>query len=112
MKAGESNYAEIGVETGVLGLALFLAWNLALLLALVRRARGAADGDVRWLAGGLAASLAAVLVLAVQTDAYGVPWLALCLWSLAGAVVVPGTALAAARSARSLPPVRPATVDA
>lgn len=111
-KAGESNYAEIGVETGVLGLALFVAWSVALLLALIRRARAATEEDVRWLAGGVAASFAAVLALAVQTDAYGVPWLALCVWSLAGALVVPATALATARSARSVAARRAATVDA
>jgi hypothetical protein len=29
-----------------------------------------------------------VLALAVQTDAIGVPWLAYCLWWVAGALVV------------------------
>jgi hypothetical protein len=72
-KAGESNYTEIGVETGLLGALLFIAWNvtLALRLALARRAE-------------LAAVLVAILVLAVQTDAYGIPWLAYCVWWLAG----------------------------
>lgn len=73
--AGESNYTEIGVQTGVAGLALFLAWNLALLAALVRRG---------WAAG--AAALATVLVLAGQTDAYGVPWLGFVLWAGCGAL--------------------------
>jgi hypothetical protein len=61
------------VETGLLGALLFIAWNiaLALRLALARRA-------------DLAAVLVAVLVLAVQTDAYGIPWLAYCVWWLAG----------------------------
>ena len=27
--------------------------------------------------------LAAVLVVAIQTDAYGIPWLAYCVWWLA-----------------------------
>jgi O-antigen ligase len=72
-KAGESNYTELGVETGLVGALLFLAWNLALVarLVLARRAE-------------LAAALAAVLVIAVQTDAYGIPWLAYCVWWLAG----------------------------
>jgi hypothetical protein len=72
-KAGESNYTEIGAETGLLGALLFIAWNvaLALRLTLARRAE-------------LAAVLVAVLVLAVQTDAYGIPWLAYCVWWLAG----------------------------
>jgi hypothetical protein len=83
--AGESNYTEIGAELGVLGLALFLAWNLGLLWRLLRRARWAAEPEWRWTAAAVAASLAAVLALAVQTDVYGVPWLAYCLWWLAGA---------------------------
>jgi hypothetical protein len=85
LKAGESNYTELGVETGVLGLALFVAWNLALLLELLRRARR--DDD--WAAAALAASLACVLALGLQTDAYGVPWLAFVLWAAAGAVAQP-----------------------
>jgi hypothetical protein len=73
IKAGESNYTELGVETGLLGALLFMAWNLTLVLKLVvaRRAE-------------LAAVLVAVLVIAVQTDAYGIPWLAYCVWWLAG----------------------------
>ena len=72
-KVGESNYTEIGVETGLFGVLLFIAWNvaLALRLALARRAE-------------LAAVLVAILVLAIQTDAYGIPWLAYCVWWLAG----------------------------
>ena len=73
LKAGESNYTELGVETGVVGALLFIAWNLTVLAGLVRVRRAA-----------LAAMLAAVLVVAVQTDAYGIPWLAYCIWWLAG----------------------------
>ena len=104
LKAGESNYAEIGVETGLLGLALFLAWNLALLAGLIRQARNAPDEDVRWAAGGVAAALGAILVLAVQTDAYGVPWLAYGLWWICGALLLPVPALAAARRATTAGP--------
>src|SRR5439155_18514952 len=67
LKAGESNYTELGVETGLLGMLLFLAWSLTLLWGLVRAGR--AD---RY-AAAVGAALASVLVLAVQTDAYGVP---------------------------------------
>jgi len=109
--AGESNYTEIGVELGVAGLLLFVAWNVALLLALLRQARAARDVDVRWAAGALAAALAAVLTLAVQTDAYGVPWLAYCLWWLGGALVIPTTALVAARAAPSRSQHRPPSVE-
>ncbi|MFL6035827.1 MAG: O-antigen ligase family protein [Gaiellaceae bacterium] len=72
LRAGESNYTELGVETGLLGALLFIAWNAALLAGLVSRREGA-----------LAAMLAAVLFVAIQTDAYGIPWLAYCAWWLA-----------------------------
>lgn len=76
LKAGESTYTELGVETGLAGALAFVAWNAALLLALVRRRRA-----------GTAAALAAVLALAVQTDVLGTPWLAYVVWLLAGARV-------------------------
>ncbi|MBA2474862.1 MAG: hypothetical protein H0V40_02740 [Actinobacteria bacterium] len=87
LKAGESNYTELGAETGVLGLGLFLAWSVLLLAGLIRTARAGGDAVHGRAAAGLAASLATVLVLAVQTDAIGVPWVALCVWWLAGALV-------------------------
>ena len=73
LKAGESTYTELGVETGLLGALAFVAWSLALLWALVR-ARAA----------GVAAAFAAVLALGVQTDVLGTPWLAYVVWILAG----------------------------
>jgi hypothetical protein len=74
--AGESNYTEIGVQTGIAGLALFVAWSLALLVMLARRGRALP-----------AAALATVLALAVQTDAYGVPWLGYVVWAGCGALL-------------------------
>ena len=100
LEAGESNYTEIGVETGMFGMLLFVAWNLALLAGLVRAARTATDDTIRWAASGLAAALAAILALAIQTDIYGVPWIAYCVWWLAGCVGDP------------LPLPRPTTVRA
>ena len=79
LQAGESNYTEIGVETGLLGALLFIAWNVALVVALIRARRPE-----------VAAALGAVLVVAVQTDAFGIPWLAVCLWWLAGSGVSSG----------------------
>ena len=72
-KAGESTYTELGVDTGVVGLALFVAFAVALLRRLRHRST--------W----LLASLAAVFTLAVQTDVLGVPWLVFCVWLAAGA---------------------------
>ncbi len=72
IKAGESTYTELGVELGLLGMLAFIAWNVALIRVVLRRAP--------W----LGASLAAVLLLAVQTDMIGVHWLAFVLWTLAG----------------------------
>jgi hypothetical protein len=81
LQAGESNYTELGVETGLAGALAFIAWSLALLAGLVRTAW---KGDRT--AAAIAGALAAVLALAVQTDVIGVPWLAYCLWWLAGSL--------------------------
>jgi hypothetical protein len=78
LKAGESNYTELGVELGVLGAILWLAWGVAML---VRLAQGG-----RW-AATIAAAFAAILALAVQTDVIGDPWVAYCVWALAGAAI-------------------------
>jgi hypothetical protein len=72
IKAGESTYTELGVELGLLGMLAFIAWNVALVRAVLRREP--------W----LGAALAAVLVLGIQTDVIGVHWLAFVLWTLAG----------------------------
>jgi hypothetical protein len=70
--AGESTYTELGVETGVVGMLVFVAWSLVLLVRLLRRRA--------W----LGAAFAAVLVLGLQTDVIGVPWIAVVVWALAG----------------------------
>jgi O-Antigen ligase len=85
LKAGESNYTELGVELGVLGAVLWTAWGLALLAALVRAGRGD-----RW-AAGAAAGFAAILALALQTDVIGDPWVAYCVWILAGSLALAGS---------------------
>ena len=72
IKAGESTYTELGVDAGLLGALVFLAWSLVL----VRRVLPPSA----W----IGASLAAALVLGLQTDVIGVPWLAYVLWTLAG----------------------------
>jgi hypothetical protein len=76
--AGESNYTELGVELGVLGSVLWTAWGLTLLAGLIR-ARAAAA----------AAAFAAILVLAIQTDVIGDPWVAYCVWALGGLLLRP-----------------------
>ena len=43
LRAGESNYTETGVEAGLVGALLLIAWSLALLVALVRSAWAATD---------------------------------------------------------------------
>jgi hypothetical protein len=99
LRAGESNYAELGVEVGLAGLLLFVAWSIVLLVGLLRAAlRG--PPPLRWAAAGLAASLATVLALGVQTDAFGVPWLAYTVWLLAGSLLLPAEAAAPAAVAR------------
>jgi O-Antigen ligase len=71
IKAGESTYTELGVDTGLVGAAAFVAWCVALLVALRRRP-------------GLAAAFAAVLVIGLQSDVIGIHWLAFCLWAALG----------------------------
>jgi len=85
IKAGESNYTEVGAETGLLGALLWIAWGLALFAGLVviaRRTRW-------WAAAGIVAAFGATLVLAVQTDVIGDPWMAYCLWAFAGIALRP-----------------------
>jgi hypothetical protein len=89
LKAGESNYTELGVELGVLGALLWIAWGLAVLAGLIR------GREAR-----MAAAFAAILALAVQTDVIGDPWIAYCVWALAGALLTrPEERLASARAA-------------
>lgn len=73
IKAGESNYTEMGAELGVLGSLLWIGWGLALLSGLWR------SGSPR-----MTAAFAAVLALAVQTDVIGDPWVAYVVWAFAG----------------------------
>jgi O-Antigen ligase len=73
IRAGESNYTEIGAETGLIGALLWIAWNLSVFGALVVRR-----------AAAIAAVFGAILVLAVQTDVIGDPWVGYCVWMLAG----------------------------
>jgi len=75
IKAGESTYTEIGVDTGIAGALALIAWLVALLVAVCRRSA--------W----LAASVAAVGALGVQTDVIGVHWLSVVVFGLAGAAI-------------------------
>ena len=78
IKAGESTYTELGVDSGLVGMAAFVTWCVAALLALRR-----------W--PGLAAAFAAVLFLGLQSDVIGIHWLAFCLWAAVGMGVSAGT---------------------
>ena len=72
IKAGESTYTELGVDAGIAGMLAFVLWNLALLAGLWRREA--------W----LAAALATVLVIGLQTDVIGIHWIAFTVWVAAG----------------------------
>ncbi len=72
VKAGESTYTELGVETGILGMLVFIAWSLALLRSTLR--------NRVW----VGAAFLAVLLLGLQTDVIGVPWIAVTVWAFAG----------------------------
>jgi hypothetical protein len=77
IKAGESNYTEFGVETGLAGALVWIAWVVAIFVLLLRREPA------------VAAAFGAALVLAVQTDVIGDPWMGYVLWGLAGLSLVP-----------------------
>ncbi|HZP72612.1 MAG TPA: O-antigen ligase family protein [Gaiellaceae bacterium] len=68
--AGESTYTELGVETSLAGALVFIAWCVALLVRTLRRRR--------W----LGAAFFAILVIGLQTDVIGVPWIAVTVWAL------------------------------
>ena len=85
IKAGESNYTEMGAEMGILGSILWTVWIVALLVALVCAARRTGW----WAAVGISAAFAAAAVLAIQTDVIGDPWMGYVLWMLAGIAVAP-----------------------
>jgi hypothetical protein len=102
IKAGESTYAELGVDTGIVGMAAFMLWSLALLLSRVRREP--------W----VAAAFATVLLLGLQTDVIGIHWLAVAVWAAAGIAISrqarlvepqPPPPLAVAPAAGESPPV-------
>ena len=75
VEAGESTYTELGVDAGLLGALLFIAWSIALLRIVLP--------CTAW----LGAAFVAIFVLGLQTDVLGVPWIDYVLWSLGGAVV-------------------------
>src|SRR5262245_44695215 len=85
IKAGESNYTEIGAETGLVGALLWIAWGLAIVVGLIE----SAQRTRWWFVSGAAALFAAVLVLAIQTDVIGDPWVGYCVWALAGIALAP-----------------------
>jgi hypothetical protein len=72
VKAGESTYTELGVETGLAGALVFIVWCLVLARGTLRR--------YAW----LGAAFVAVLVLGLQTDVIGVPWIAVVVWAAVG----------------------------
>jgi O-Antigen ligase len=72
IKAGESTYTELGVDAGIAGMLAFVLWNLALLAGLWRREA--------W----VAAALATVLLIGLQTDVIGIHWIAFTVWVAAG----------------------------
>lgn len=80
IKAGESTYTELGVDAGIAGMVAFVLWNVALLAGLWRRKA--------W----LAAALATVLLIGLQTDVIGIHWIAFTVWAGAGlALGLPAT---------------------
>ncbi len=75
VRAGESTYTELGVDAGLVGAALFVAWLAAVLVGLWARSA--------W----MCAAWAAVAAIGVQTDVIGVHWVAYVVFALAGAAI-------------------------
>jgi hypothetical protein len=73
--AGESTYTELGVDAGLAGAVLFVAWIVAVLGALWRRSA--------W----MCAAWAAIAAIGLQTDVIGVHWVAYVVFALAGAAL-------------------------
>ena len=66
IRAGESTYTELGVDAGLAGMVAFVLW--------------------------LAAALATVLLIGLQTDVIGIHWIAFTVWAAAGlALGLPAT---------------------
>ncbi|MGZ4359519.1 MAG: O-antigen ligase family protein [Gaiellaceae bacterium] len=97
IKAGESNYTEVGAETGLFGALLWIAWCLALLTGLVLAALRLEQPLQRAFAALMAVMFAATLAIAVQTDVIGDPWMGYCVWGLAGAALALAPATVRAR---------------
>jgi hypothetical protein len=75
IKAGESIYTQFGVDIGVVGTLVFVAWSLLLVVRLWPRSP--------W----LCAAFLAVLAVGLQTDVLGVHWIVYVLYALIGSAV-------------------------
>ena len=87
IEAGESSFTELGVETGLLGGLVFAAWCFVLLARTLRA--------LPW----VGALFGMVVLLGLQTDVIGVPWLGYVVWALAGS----SAALVARQTSERLP---------
>jgi hypothetical protein len=81
LRAGESFYLEVGADTGVAGLALWVAFTALVLHGLLVRARAEP------IAAGLFAAGAALSAIALISDVWGSPWAAYLVWALSGAAL-------------------------
>lgn len=87
LQATESTYLELGVDVGVVGLALWLAFSAAVFVGLFRRAREDPDAFRRRVAAGVFAALAALSAIGLLSPVWGFPWTAIVVWWLAGSVL-------------------------
>jgi hypothetical protein len=86
-RAGESFYLELGADTGVLGLALWVVFVVLVLYGLLRLARSAESTFDGRLAGGLLVAVIGLSATALVLDVWGSPWPVYVVWALAGAVL-------------------------
>jgi hypothetical protein len=81
IRAGESFYLEVGADTGIAGLALWIAFTALVLHGLFVRARS------HPLPAGLLAAAVVLSAVALISDVWGSPWAAYIVWALSGAAL-------------------------
>ena len=89
-RAGESFYLELGADTGMVGLLLWLFFTVSVFWGLLTVVRGRAASYVRQFAAGTLAAGVAIALLAVISDVWGAPWLGYVLWWFTGSALTMG----------------------
>lgn len=86
-RAGESAFLELGADTGLAGLALWVSFSAGLLIVLLLRAWRLPLPDDRRFVAATCAACAALFAIALISDVWGNPWNTYVLWWLAGSAL-------------------------